>query len=77
MLKQDHRNVEALFKEFKSASQGEKEPLVQRICNELIIHAMLEEEVFYKECRDHGVESGLLDEAQIEHDTAKIISKTC
>ena len=46
MLKQDHRNVEALFREFKSASQSEKEQLVQRICNELIVHAMLEEEIF-------------------------------
>jgi hypothetical protein len=73
MLKQDHRNVEALFREFKSASQGEKEQLVQRICNELIVHAMLEEEVFYKECRDRGVESVVLDEAQIEHDTAKVL----
>src|ERR1043165_2597599 len=73
MLKQDHRNVEALFKEFKSADQDEKQQLVQRICNELMIHTLLEEEIFYKECRDRGVESGDLDEAQVEHDSAKVL----
>ena len=73
LLKQDHRNVEALFKEFKTADQGEKQRLVQRICNELMIHTLLEEEIFYKECRDRGVESDVLDEAQVEHDSTKVL----
>lgn len=73
LLKQDHRNVEALFKEFKTADQTEKGELVRRLCNELIVHAMLEEEIFYKECRDRGVESNDLDEAQVEHDGAKVL----
>src|SRR5690242_10669524 len=73
LLKQDHRNVEALFKEFKTADQEEKQELVERICNELIIHTILEEEIFYKECRDRGVDTDGLDEAQVEHDSAKVL----
>jgi hypothetical protein len=34
---------------------------------------MLEEEIFYPACRKKGVEADDLDEAQVEHDTAKIL----
>lgn len=73
LLKQDHRNVEALFKTYQTADQKEKQEIVQRICNELIVHTMLEEEIFYQACRDKGVEAKELDEAQIEHDSAKML----
>jgi hypothetical protein len=73
LLKQDHRNVEALFKTYQTADQREKQEIVQRICNELIVHTMLEEEIFYQACRDKGVEAKELDEAQIEHDSAKLL----
>jgi hemerythrin superfamily protein len=72
LLTQDHRNVEALFKEFQTADKKEKKKFVLRICNELIVHTLLEEEIFYKECREKGVESRHLDEAQVEHDGAKV-----
>src|ERR1044072_2251198 len=73
LLKQDHRNVEALFKTYQTADQKEKQEIVKRICNELIVHTMLEEEIFYQACRDKGVEAKELDEAQIEHDSAKLL----
>jgi hemerythrin superfamily protein len=64
LLKQDHRNVEALFKTYQTADQKEKQEIVKRICNELIVHTMLEEEIFYQACRDKGIEAKELDEAQ-------------
>jgi hemerythrin superfamily protein len=73
LLKQDHRNVEALFKTYQTADQKEKQEIVQRICNELIVHTLLEEEIFYQACRDKGIEAKELDEAQIEHDSAKLL----
>ena len=73
LLKQDHRNVEALFKTYQTADQKEKQEIVRRICNELIVHTLLEEEIFYQACRDKGVEAKDLDEAQIEHDSAKLL----
>jgi hypothetical protein len=34
---------------------------------------LLEEEIFYAACREAGVEDSLLDEAQVEHDSAKLL----
>jgi hemerythrin superfamily protein len=73
MLKADHRRVEQLFEKFETARRrAEKSKLAQQICLELTIHAEIEEEIFYPACREH-VDDPMLDEAQIEHDTAKIL----
>ncbi|WIM11814.1 hemerythrin domain-containing protein [Enhydrobacter sp.] len=74
MLKQDHRKVEGLFQQFEqSDDQQEKEQLADRICAELIVHTRLEEEIFYPACRRAEVEDDMLDEAQVEHDGAKVL----
>jgi hypothetical protein len=73
LLKADHRKVEALFKKAQKAKGEAKERLVAQICNELIIHTMLEEEVFYPACRREDVEEDMMDEAQVEHDGAKVL----
>jgi hemerythrin superfamily protein len=73
MLKADHRRVEGLFDKYEQARRrAEKSKLAQQMCLELTIHAELEEELFYPACREH-VDDPLLDEAQVEHDTAKIL----
>ena len=74
LLKADHRKVEDLFAQFDGASDSEqKEVLAHQICHELMIHTLLEEEIFYPACRDKDVEDDMLDEAQVEHDGAKIL----
>jgi len=73
LLKADHRKVEGLFKKAEKASGSAKEKLVAQICDELIIHTMLEEEIFYPACRQDDVEEDLMDEAQVEHDGAKAL----
>src|SRR5579871_4479140 len=73
-LKADHRAVEQLFRDYAAAdSSTEKTQLVARICHELTLHTLLEEEVFYPACREHGVESEMLNEAQVEHDGVKLL----
>jgi hemerythrin superfamily protein len=73
-LKQDHRRVEQLFAEFEEEADGDrKDGLVQEICRELIIHTKLEEEIFYPACREGLSEKEMLDEAQVEHDSAKFL----
>ena len=49
MLMQDHREVESLLREFKSLKKGDEQAgaLVQKICAELTIYAILETEIFY------------------------------
>jgi hypothetical protein len=73
MLKSDHRKVEELFSSFETASSPqEKTRLAKQICTELMIHTLLEEEIFYPACKGH-MEERLLNEAQVEHDSAKML----
>src|SRR6266481_1673003 len=73
MLKADHREVEELFSSFEAASSPqEKTRLAKQICTELMIHTLLEEEIFYPACKGH-MEERLLNEAQVEHDSAKML----
>ncbi len=51
MLKQDHRQVEALFEQYEKAGDGgqaTRKEIVDQISRELEIHAQLEERVFYQ-----------------------------
>src|SRR5882762_2418540 len=73
MLRADHRRVEQLFGSFEKAGSAEqKSQLAKQICTELIIHALIEEEIFYPACHAN-MEHRLLDEAQVEHDGAKAL----
>lgn len=73
LLKDDHRTVEKLFKQFEEAKgEGRKEKLARQICLELSIHTMLEEEIFYPACQG-TVEEELLKESFVEHDAAKLL----
>lgn len=73
MLADDHRTVEALFEKYDNArGEAAQQKIVQQICQELTIHAMVEEQVFYPAIRD-VVEDDMMDEAQVEHDSAKML----
>lgn len=73
MLADDHRTVEALFEKYDNArGEAAQQKIVRHICEELTIHAMVEEQVFYPAIRD-VVELDLMDEAQVEHDSAKAL----
>lgn len=48
ILANDHRKVEKLFAGFESASgRDQKARIAEQICNELKIHTIIEEEIFY------------------------------
>jgi len=72
LLKADHRAVEELFEKYE-ATRGStnKAKLAQQICLELTIHATIEEEIFYPAVREAIKETDLLDEAEVEHASAK------
>lgn len=73
LLKDDHRKVEKLFKDFESAKgDGRKEKLARQICLELTVHTELEEKIFYPAC-EGKVEEDLLKESFVEHDAAKLL----
>lgn len=73
LLKADHRKVEDLFEQFESARGGKsKAKIAQQICMELMVHATIEEEVFYPAVKD-AVEDEIYTEAHVEHDGAKML----
>jgi hemerythrin superfamily protein len=73
MLKADHRKVEELFAQFQKAKGAERKwPIAEQICNELKIHSMLEEEIFYPTF-EGKIEEDLYKEAYVEHDGAKVL----
>ena len=52
MLKEDHKTVKRLFREFeRTDDDAKKRKLAQQIVEELSVHAYIEEEVFYPEAR--------------------------
>ena len=74
MLTEDHAKVRKMFKQFekmKDADESEKSELVREICMELSVHAQLEEEIFYPAAREAMDEQDMLDEAEVEHASAK------
>jgi hypothetical protein len=76
MLKDDHDRVKKSFKEFEKLDREDAETmqrLVQTVCEELKVHAALEEEIFYPAVREAIDDEDLMNEAQIEHETAKML----
>lgn len=78
LLDTDHRNVKKLFKEYEelthsraAGAQQKKRELATQICTELTVHAQIEEEIFYPALREALSETDLLDEAEVEHASAK------
>ncbi len=76
LLTDDHLRVSALFKQYEKAAKKEapgeqRQSLAQAICAMLKAHTTIEEEIFYPAARAAGVEEDLLDEADIEHASAK------
>lgn len=75
LLKQDHRTVQALFKQFEKSGDGahkQKQAIAAKIIKELSIHAAIEEQFLYPAAR--AVDSKLDDqvlEALEEHHVAK------
>ncbi len=75
LLQKDHRDVEKAFKAFEKMTQNEfalKKKLADQICNELMKHMTVEEEIFYPAVTDKvkGTQE-MVKEGIVEHATAK------
>jgi hemerythrin-like domain-containing protein len=75
MLVADHREVTQMFKQFEEMSDRakvSKKKLADQICNALILHTTIEEEIFYPAVRE-GIKQAedTVDEAVVEHASAK------
>lgn len=77
LLKQDHKNVKKLFREFKAAGDDattRKRDLVAKIIEELTIHTYIENEIMYPEVRKlvPDIEDDIL-ESYEEHHVADVL----
>jgi len=75
LLTADHAKVKKMFKEFEKLSKKDdeegKQELATQICQELMVHAQLEEEIFYPAAREAIEDEDLMNEAVVEHNSAK------
>ncbi len=76
LLMADHQEVARMFKDFEKLSKADaadasKEALVKKICDALNIHTTVEEEIFYPAAREAIDDEDLMDEADVEHGSAK------
>jgi len=78
LLDADHRNVKKMFKSYEELTKSKgagasqkKRDLANEICTALSVHAQIEEEIFYPALREAIKETDLLDEAEVEHASAK------
>ena len=74
LLKADHAKVKKAFKEFEKMDKEDTDALkevVTTVCEDLKAHTMLEEEIFYPAVRAQIDDDDLMNEAQIEHQSAK------
>ena len=74
LLMKDHKNVKALFAQYEGLSDrsfATKKKLADQICHELTAHTQVEEEIFYPAVRRPIHDGDLMDEAEVEHASAK------
>jgi len=76
LLQRDHADVKKLFRQYEKLANNEadgqeRQALAMQICQMLTVHATIEEEIFYPAAREAEVEEDLLDEAEVEHASAK------
>jgi hemerythrin superfamily protein len=74
LLKADHKEVKQLFAKFEDLSDRSKvgkKAVADQICEALTVHTRLEEELFYPAVRQATEDDDLMDEALVEHASAK------
>ncbi|MEC5387413.1 hemerythrin domain-containing protein [Uliginosibacterium sp. H3] len=74
LLVQDHKEVKALFEKFEGLSdrsKASKKKLADQICEALTLHTQIEEEIFYPAVRAAIKDGDMMDEAIVEHASAK------
>lgn len=76
LLDADHKLVQKLFLDYQALSEDgappqAKQKLAQKICQDLTVHAQIEEEIFYPAVRAAIDDDPLMDEALLEHAQAK------
>jgi hemerythrin-like domain-containing protein len=77
VLKEDHDYVKKSYRAFQKLDPEEDleevQAIVKQVCAALQVHARFEEEIVYPAARKVLKEEDLIDEAEVEHDSAKTL----
>jgi hemerythrin superfamily protein len=76
LLSSDHAEVKQMFEEYRqlvegNASDDRRGELAGQICSALTVHAEIEEDIFYPALRESLEDELLLDQAEVEHASAR------
>ena len=77
LLDADHKVVKKMTTEFEELTEAKgntrekKRALAEKICNELMVHTQIEEEIFYPAIRKPVKDEMMINEAEVEHAGAK------
>lgn len=72
LLDQDHNEVIRLFEQYKAAhTDNQRRPIASKICQELIVHMQIEEEIFYPAFRRAVKDEEVLKDSVQEHKEAR------
>jgi len=76
LLSADHAEVKQMFETYRqlvdeNADDEQRGELARKICSMLTVHAEIEEEIFYPAMRESVDDELALEEAEVEHASAK------
>lgn len=77
LLDADHKAVKKMFTEYEELTEArgntreKRRALAEKICRELTVHTQIEEEIFYPGIRKGVGDEMLMNEATVEHMSAK------
>jgi len=70
---EDHDYVKKAFRAFEKIDEEAQPGLVKQVCEALKVHTKIEEEIFYPAVRKAIKDEDLMNEAEIEHQSAKTL----
>ena len=73
LLMEDHEYVKKAFRAFEKLDEEDQPALVKQVCAALKVHTKIEEEIFYPAVRKAIKDEDLMNEAEVEHDSAKVL----
>lgn len=73
LIETDHNEIRQLFEEIQSAKGKKAQTCFEKIYRELTLHAQAEELVFYPAMREFKETEKYIEEAESEHNSAKIL----
>ena len=77
LLDADHKAVKKMFTEYEELTEArgntreKRRALADKICRELLVHTQIEEEIFYPGIRKGVGDEMMMNEAKVEHMSAK------